>query len=202
MYSEEYDNTADKITWSRDIPADIMDKIHRGKTVPVDGVTVWIDPLDATQEYTGERATETLCTEASRIWISNCSDPLSLSWCDVENIFKNSWINQQQFAILPLITRPALISQKNFMTGLMYSYQTPLNVLGEPWALGPVWVSSTYLFIYFLYFLFILNFPDFSFYILFPHRESAQVCHNNGVCSCTWKACNWGDTSTFHWFHW
>lgn len=67
MYSEEYDNTVDKITWSRDIPADIMEKIDRGKLVPVDGVTVWIDPLDATQEYSGEHAAGILCAEASRI---------------------------------------------------------------------------------------------------------------------------------------
>lgn len=51
--SEEHDNTLDKAAaWSRDIPADILDKIEGGKEVPAESITVWIDPLDATQEYT------------------------------------------------------------------------------------------------------------------------------------------------------
>ena len=44
-------------TWSRDIPADILDKIEGGKEASSESVTVWIDPLDATQEYTGEYVT-------------------------------------------------------------------------------------------------------------------------------------------------
>ncbi|XP_019724853.1 inositol monophosphatase 3 [Hippocampus comes] len=51
--SEEHDSIVDNTAlWSRDIPADILEKIEGHKEVPAESVTVWIDPLDATQEYT------------------------------------------------------------------------------------------------------------------------------------------------------
>lgn len=51
--SEEHDNVVDKTQlWDRIIPSEIAEKIMGQNEVPAESVTVWIDPLDATQEYT------------------------------------------------------------------------------------------------------------------------------------------------------
>lgn len=51
--SEEHANAEGEATvWTRIIPEEILAKISGGKEVPAERITVWIDPLDATQEYT------------------------------------------------------------------------------------------------------------------------------------------------------
>lgn len=54
MNSEEHDNAEGEATiWTRNIPKEILEKVSEGKEVSAERITVWIDPLDATQEYTG-----------------------------------------------------------------------------------------------------------------------------------------------------
>uniref|UniRef100_A0A5F9C5H8 Golgi-resident adenosine 3',5'-bisphosphate 3'-phosphatase n=1 Tax=Oryctolagus cuniculus TaxID=9986 RepID=A0A5F9C5H8_RABIT len=52
--TEEHVDATDQevILWDRKIPEDILKEITTSKEVPAESVTVWIDPLDATQEYT------------------------------------------------------------------------------------------------------------------------------------------------------
>ncbi|RXM32410.1 Inositol monophosphatase 3 [Acipenser ruthenus] len=52
--SEEHDDASvhETSVWNHVIPEDIRNTISESREVPTESITVWIDPLDATQEYT------------------------------------------------------------------------------------------------------------------------------------------------------
>ncbi|XP_073487759.1 Golgi-resident adenosine 3',5'-bisphosphate 3'-phosphatase [Aquarana catesbeiana] len=50
--TEEHLEETESISWDQKMPDDIKDKIQNAKLVQTESITVWIDPLDATHEYT------------------------------------------------------------------------------------------------------------------------------------------------------
>ncbi|KAM4027862.1 LOW QUALITY PROTEIN: Golgi-resident adenosine 3',5'-bisphosphate 3'-phosphatase [Anomaloglossus baeobatrachus] len=164
--TEEHLGEDDKeaISWDHIIPSEIKDIVKNPKLVPSESITIWIDPLDATHEYTENLVnyvTTMVCVAVNEPIIGVIHKPFTsyTAWAMVEggsNTKKRTSYNEKTPTVIVSRSHSGAVKDMTLKTfgnqtkmisagGSGYKVLSLLDITGNDQEIADVYIHNTYI---------------------------------------------------------